>query len=203
MSKNVESPKSRPFPWKCVRCGERTMMPEEMDYSTEIVHDGRTYQVSVPALRTPRCQNPKCRAILLDTDANRRITQAFRSAAGLLEPEEIRRRREGLGLTQAALAERLEVGPATVSRWETGAQIQQRSLDQLLRLYFDLPEVRRALEPPPPARFPHLNPTRERELRRQGQRFQLTAARRCTVAHSSRGSDDEMSEAVARDPAVK
>ncbi len=122
------------------------MQPEEMDYTTEIVHDGRPYQVSVPALRTPRCQNPECRAILLDTAANRRITQAFRRAANLLEPEEIRRRREALGLTQAALAEWLEVGAATVSRWETGAQIQQRSLDKLLRLFFDLPEVRRALD---------------------------------------------------------
>src|SRR5437660_311342 len=82
MNRDVETPKSRPFPWKCVRCGERTMMPEEMDYTTEIVHDGRPYQVSVPGLRTPRCQNADCRAILLDTDANRRITQAFRRGVG-------------------------------------------------------------------------------------------------------------------------
>jgi putative zinc finger/helix-turn-helix YgiT family protein len=154
MNRKGETRKSRPFPWKCVRCGERSMQPEEIDYTTEIVHDGRSYQVNVPALRTPRCQNPTCREILLDTDANRRITQAFRCAADLLEPDEIRRRREELGLTQAALAARLEVGPATVSRWETGAQIQQRSLDKLLRLYFDLPEVRRALEPPSPRKFP-------------------------------------------------
>jgi hypothetical protein len=70
------------------------MMPEEIDYTTEIVHNGRPYQVSVPALCTPRCQNPNCRAILLDTDANRRITQAFQRAANLLEPEEILQRRE-------------------------------------------------------------------------------------------------------------
>ncbi len=124
------------------------MQPEEMDYTTEIVHDGRSYEVTVPSLRTPRCQNPECREILLDTEANRRITQAFRRDANLLEPEEIRQRREELGLTQAALAERLEVGPATVSRLETGAQIQQRSLDKLLRLFFNLPEVRRFLESP-------------------------------------------------------
>jgi hypothetical protein len=91
MSKDVETRKSRPFPWKCFRCGERTMLPEEMDYTTEIDHDGRTYQVRVPALRTPRCQNPNCRTILLTTEANRAITAAFRRAAGLLEPEEIRR----------------------------------------------------------------------------------------------------------------
>jgi hypothetical protein len=34
---------------------------------------------------------------------------------------------------------------ATVSRWETGAQIQQRALDLLMRLFFGLAEVRSAL----------------------------------------------------------
>jgi putative zinc finger/helix-turn-helix YgiT family protein len=120
--------------------------PAEVEYTTEIVHDGRPYTVTVPALRTPQCRN--CKELILDTEASEQITEAFRRVANLLRPEEVRQNRERLGLTQAALAERLEVGAATLSRWETGAQIQQRSLDKLLRLYFALPEVRRALEPP-------------------------------------------------------
>lgn len=175
------------------------MKPEEMDYTTDIVHDGRPYQVTVPALRTPRCQNPDCRAILLDTDANRRITQAFRRAANLLEPEEIRRRREELGLTQAALAERLEVGPATVSRWETGAQIQQRSLDKLLRLFFDFPEVRRALAPAKRGKFRCLRPTRE--LRLRARQFRLTGSKGSAVSNGSEVPGDEMAEATASGPA--
>jgi putative zinc finger/helix-turn-helix YgiT family protein len=167
------------------------MKPEEFDYTTEIVHDGRTYQVNVPGLRTPRCQTSECRKILLDTDANRRITQAFRRAANLLEPEEIRRRREALGLTQAALAKRLEVGPATVSRWETGAQIQQRSLDKLLRLFFDLPEVRRTLEPPSQGKFRSLRPTQE--LRVRAGKFRLTASKVSTVGTDS-GEREEVLE---------
>ena len=35
----------------------------------------------------------------------------------------------------------------TLSRWETGAQIQQRGFDLLLRLYFALPAVREYLAP--------------------------------------------------------
>jgi putative zinc finger/helix-turn-helix YgiT family protein len=197
MSKDIEAPKSRPFPWKCVRCGERTMMPEEADYTTEIVHDGRPYQVSVPALRTPRCQNPNCRAILLDTEANRRITQAFRRVADLLEPEEIRRRREELGLTQAALAERLEVGAATVSRWETGAQIQQRSLDKLLRLFFDLPEVRRALDRE--SRTFHLPPEAEAETRARAARF---GSLRPPCPSSESGGDKTKTETHSPVPAA-
>jgi hypothetical protein len=34
----------------------------------------------------------------------------------------------------------------TLSRWETGAQIQQRSLDRFLRAFFKLPELRETLQ---------------------------------------------------------
>ena len=54
--------------------------------------------------------------------------------ARLLTPEEIRQGREKLGLTQKQFANLLGVGEATVSRWETGAQIQQRALDRFLRV---------------------------------------------------------------------
>jgi putative zinc finger/helix-turn-helix YgiT family protein len=151
--------------------------------------------VTVPGLRTPRCQNPECRTILLDRDANRRITQAFRRAANLLEPEEIRRRREQLGLTQTALAELLEVGPATVSRWETGAQIQQRSLDKLLRLFFGIPEVRQALAPPSRGKFRCLRPTREQRLR--ARQFRPTVSKGSPVARGSGEPDNETVDAVA------
>jgi DNA-binding transcriptional regulator YiaG len=38
------------------------------------------------------------------------------------------------GLTQKQFAHLLGVGEATVSRWETGAQIQQRAMDRFLRV---------------------------------------------------------------------
>lgn len=37
-----------------------------------------------------------------------------------LKPEEIRAIREGLGMTQAALAEAMGVQPLAISRWERG-----------------------------------------------------------------------------------
>ena len=48
-------------------------------------------------------------------------------------------------LTQKLLADHLGIAESTLSRWETGAQIQQRAFDKLLRLYFDVPEARRHL----------------------------------------------------------
>jgi|SRR5579884_3531231 len=200
MSKDVELPRSRPFPWMCAHCGKREIYPAEVEYTTEIVHDGRPYEVTIPALRTHQCRN--CKELVFDADANRQITEAFRRAANLLEPEEIRRRREALGLTQAALAERLEVGTATVSRWETGAQIQQRSLDKLLRLYFGLPEVRRALAPPSRGKFPHLDPARQRELRRQAQEFRLIPSADSIISNGPEEAG-EAAKTVAGAPAVE
>jgi len=37
------------------------------------------------------------------------------------------------------------VAVASLSRWETGGQIQQRALDRLLRLYFGCEQVRTVL----------------------------------------------------------
>jgi putative zinc finger/helix-turn-helix YgiT family protein len=62
------------------------------------------------------------------------VSAAFRREARLLTPEEIREGREKLGLTQKQFANLLGVGEATVSRWETGTQIQQRAMDRFLRV---------------------------------------------------------------------
>jgi len=121
-------------------------------YTIKIDHDGREYTVTIPDLVVPRCGN--CGTIVLDEEANRRISAAFRAEAGLLRPEQIRDQRTALGLTQQALADRLGVAVATLSRWETGAQIQQRSLDRFLRAFFRLPELREALADERALQFP-------------------------------------------------
>jgi putative zinc finger/helix-turn-helix YgiT family protein len=101
-------------------------------YATTIEHDGRAYRVEIPALTVPQCKN--CRALSIDADADHEISAAFRRHAGLLTPQEIRQGRDKLGLTQKQFANLLGVGEATVSRWETGAQIQQRAMDRFLRV---------------------------------------------------------------------
>jgi putative zinc finger/helix-turn-helix YgiT family protein len=145
MSSENKPPKIRPFPWKCGRCRQREIYPIEEEYTIEIVHDGRSYTVTLPSLRRFRCRN--CGEVVLDTEASRQIDQAFRRQVGLLPPEEIRQNRKKLGLTQEELAERLGVAEETLSYWENGWQIQQRSLDKLMRLYFELPAARQFLQP--------------------------------------------------------
>ena len=56
---------------------------------------------------------------------------------GRLTPEEIRALRDRLGLSQAKLAERTGIGIASIKRWESGALIQNASLDARLRMFDD------------------------------------------------------------------
>ena len=134
----------KPFPWKCGTCRQHGLVPAVVDYQTEIAHDGRVYPLSLPALKVFQCE--RCGAIVLDDEACKKITAALRVTAGLLAPEEIRRGREALGLSQEQLARSLQVDQETLSRWETGGQTPQRSMDQLMRIYFRVPEARRFLE---------------------------------------------------------
>ena len=123
---------TRTYPKRCGKCGQKEMHLATVSYATTIEHDGRAYRVEIPALTVPQCSN--CQAISIDDEADQQISNAFRREARLLAPEEIRQGREKLGLTQKQFANLLGVGEATVSRWETGAQIQQRAMDRFLRV---------------------------------------------------------------------
>ncbi len=83
-----------------------------------------------------------CQELVLPHDSRSRVYAQLRREAGLLSPEEIRDQRKTLGLTQEEFANHLGVAKETVSRWETGGQIQQRGYDKLLRVYFDVPAAR-------------------------------------------------------------
>src|SRR5437660_1003519 len=130
---------TRTYPKRCGKCGQKALRLATVPYAITIEHDGRAYRVEIPALTVPQCAN--CHAISIDDDADRQISAAFRCEARLLAPAEIRQGREQLGLTQKEFANLLGVGEATVSRWETGAQIQQRAMDRFLRLCFVSPAV--------------------------------------------------------------
>lgn len=130
---------TRAFPKRCGKCGQHRMALATVPYSTTVEHDGRSYRIEIPALTVPRCGH--CGAIRVDDAVDQQISAAFRQEAKLLTPEAIRQGRENIGLTQKQFANLLGVGEATVSRWETGAQIQQRAMDRFLRLCFASPEA--------------------------------------------------------------
>ena len=85
----------------------------------------------------------KCGEIVLrfhDAKAlSQRALEICRQKYGLLSEEDIRHMRERLGMTQAELASLLRLGKNTISRWESGRNVQTACLDLLLRCVRDVP----------------------------------------------------------------
>ncbi len=143
---------TKPFPWKCPTCREKKVSPIRTNYSLTVEHDGRAYEVTTHDVELPTCSH--CGAVIVTNDVSVAVSAELRRVAGLLQPEEIRQKREALGLTQKQLASALRIAESTLSRWETGAQIQQRAMDLLLRLFFDSGEVRRVCATTPASGLP-------------------------------------------------
>src|SRR5262245_46869807 len=122
--------KVRPFPWWCPTCGKEEVFAATVAYQAKIGHDGRMYEFEIPELKTAKCRS--CGALLFSNSADDQIRLALRAHIGLLTPDEIRTKRETLGLSQKKLAELTGIAEATVSRWETGALIQSRAMDNFL-----------------------------------------------------------------------
>lgn len=154
--------KAKPFPWRCPKCMRREVRPAMIEYTSRVKHDGKVHDVTVAELTAPKCT--ACGEVVFSNDTEEQISRALRSQLRLLQPSEIREKRERLGLTQAQLAERLCIAQETISRWETGAMIQSRSLDRLLRVFFRFPDAFAALD--------------EAEAAEDSERTRISSARR-------------------------
>ncbi len=130
----------RPYPKTCWKCRSASVEIAPIPYSVTIEHDGRSYEIHLPALTVPRCAN--CGAFTIDNHADRDIDLAFRKAAGLLAAHEITAARERLGLSPHDFATLLGVPDTTVALIESGAKVQPRLLDSLIRGVLDVPEFR-------------------------------------------------------------
>ncbi|HBI44636.1 MAG TPA: hypothetical protein DDY78_17565 [Planctomycetales bacterium] len=135
--------RDRPFPWLCANCLKDEVYPVTMPYAVETKHDGRLYHIEVPELRIPKCK--ACGELIFSNSVDDQIMEALRSHVRILTPEQIKAGRKALGLKSKDLAKRLGVAAATVSRWEKGMMIQSRAMDNLLRVYFAVPEARAVL----------------------------------------------------------
>jgi putative zinc finger/helix-turn-helix YgiT family protein len=120
-----------------------SVRPEVLAYTAKVKHDGVLHAIEIPALRVPRCRS--CGELIFDDHVDDQINAALRSHLNLLTPSQIRAARERLQLTQSELAAKLGVAEATISRWEAGALIQSRAVDNLMRVYFAVPRAREIL----------------------------------------------------------
>lgn len=99
-------------------------------------------QISVRSAAHLHC--PKCGEVVLRFQDSKRLGEdaigIYRKKHGLLSADQIRAIREHFHLTQAGLARLLHLGANTVSRWESGRNVQTEAMDILLRMIRDLPD---------------------------------------------------------------
>lgn len=135
--------KEKPFPWQCPKCLKRSVLPDKIDFSIEVRYEGRLHTISLKELRVPVCSSCSERVFTSEEDDAVRI--AVRQQLHVLTPEQIEAAIEKLGLRQRDLAARLGIAEETISHWLNGSMLQTRAMDNLLRAYFALPQLRAAL----------------------------------------------------------
>ena len=141
-SSSVQS-KAKPYPRRCAVCGEVSVAKCHIRYKAEVRHDGKLHTFSIASLGIDQCE--RCGEQFFTASTDEEINLALRSHLGLLPPNEIRAGIALCDVNQKEFAQHLGIAAETVSRWLTGASIQTRSLDKLMRLYFTMPNVRVAL----------------------------------------------------------
>ena len=125
----------------CVLCGHRADLVEAQ---RNVTVRGRSVRVAEEFWRCAKCGEEHLTPQQM-RESQQRAVEVICRHEGLLHGHEIRALREGFGLTQAELESLLGVGPKTVVRWERGTVFQSRSVDTLLRVLRDHPEVTREL----------------------------------------------------------
>jgi hypothetical protein len=136
----------KPFPWRCRQCRQEKVFLARIDYTCDINYDGRLVSITTRDVELPVCSN--CGEKVFTEKVDDQINVAMRSQLKLLAPEDIRGGISRLGVSRKEVADRLGVAEDLLWRWANGFSIQSRAMDNLLRLFFQLPEVRTALSTP-------------------------------------------------------
>ena len=118
---------------KCIHCdGDKF---EEKNCRFTPVIKGEEVEVIVSAMVCSRCHQPVMNDEQM-SQLRKAAADAYRKKSGLLTSEEIVQFRTSFGMSQAAFANYLKVGEASIKRWETYF-VQDISQDEHIRLKCD------------------------------------------------------------------
>ena len=87
-----------------------------------------------------------CHEVILLPELIERLEQQRYVRLGLLSPSEIKAIRIKAGLTQTEISEILGVGEKTYTRWENGKSLQNKSSDNLIRIFSNDPSSLKEIE---------------------------------------------------------
>ncbi|MCB1119533.1 MAG: DUF4065 domain-containing protein [Chlamydiia bacterium] len=118
---------------ECLQCGGTQFQEQKVRFNPEV--KGECVETVMDALVCEQCQTPMMDSKQMN-GLRKAAADAYRKTHGLLTSGEIVHFRETLGMSQAAFAAYLNVGEASIKRWETYA-VQDPSQDEHMRLKCD------------------------------------------------------------------
>jgi putative zinc finger/helix-turn-helix YgiT family protein len=136
--------KGLPTGIQCPACGEGQL--HSLSRTEEFEFDLGDETVKVRAENVPIKKCDKCGEETSGPAAAKVRHEAICRAVGLLTPAEIKALRERFGWSQQYLADLTDIGVATISRWERGRLLQNRSNNKVLEAIRDCPPFREYLE---------------------------------------------------------
>src|SRR3984957_6552725 len=128
----------------CPECGLGQLLAFNRDEEFDFDLGSETVKVCAKNVPVEKCD--KCGEVMSGHAAATVRHEAICRAAGLMTPSEIKALREGFGWSQQHLADLTDFGIATVSRWERGRLLQNRSANKVLLALRDCPTFRTYLE---------------------------------------------------------
>jgi putative zinc finger/helix-turn-helix YgiT family protein len=144
----------------CPNCGREdslALIRETEDFNVR----GEIIPVEVEYYRCENCSE-EIMQLQTDDDPLEKAYREYRRRKDMLQPEEIRKFRQSLGLTQKELSELLGIGVASLSRYENGA-LQEQAHDQILKFGMDPSNLLKLIE----EKRDVLNPEKKSELTHQ------------------------------------
>lgn len=117
---------------ECPLCDKGVLEEVVLDYRTT-VKDGDHYRkVVLKDITVERCTH--CKEVILPKESLERVESEKHEIRGILTPEELKKLRKKLGLSQTKMSELLGVGKKSYLRWENGSYQQNVSMDRYIRL---------------------------------------------------------------------
>ncbi len=127
----------------CVNCVKKVEMSTNFYYTETRLHEGLEYTVSLQAYTGFQCT--KCEEVYHTKHSENQIFCELKNVIGLLQTEEIRAGLKKTGYSQRGFAELTGIAEEVVSRWVNNRQMQSRSLDNFMRVFFNVKEARHVL----------------------------------------------------------
>jgi putative zinc finger/helix-turn-helix YgiT family protein len=123
----------------CPYCGHPTLETRQGEYRIEPPANVPGGVMVLPDATWEACTT--CDQKILGHALNKRLERMAAERWQLLQPEQIKAIREKTGLSQAAMAFWLGVGEKTYTRWESGKSYQNKSSDNLIRMFDANPDL--------------------------------------------------------------